>query len=111
MSEELNDLFLSYDNAVFRLNDAKKANFTGHLKNAYDEVDSTKQRIFDLFNTRASEWARVEATLPKDEGIYLAYHKDWPLEIVSFYQGFFRSIGLDGDYPTHWKPITPPQLE
>lgn len=95
----------------------KQAFLTGYILGHNDTVESSycdpSERSDDLLkefnlNTRAEGWVSVDKFLPEEEGVYLAYHKDWPLEIVSFYQGFFRSIGLSGDYPTHWQPITPP---
>lgn len=51
------------------------------------------------------QWINVKDRLPEKEGLYLCYHRAWITDVIEFYNGEFREIGLGDDKPTHWMPL------
>ena len=59
------------------------------------------------------DWMSIEDELPGEDQRVIAYHPDWGIDIVTWYQGQFSYIGLIHDRPTHWMllPEPPPGVK
>ena len=94
-----------------KLSDAEKQNEV--LRKEWSRLNNQVSCRFngdcDYKSSEQNEWISVEDDLPDDGEYYLYDGKR--VYIDKMYKGFFHSGLFINKYVTHWKPITPPEVD